>query len=477
MPVLFKNGDRIVANDEFNGQYISLRADRNNEKLMIDIGNGQEMEVSGSSEAEELAREAMEVAGQAATDAGAALDQVGDLSDTVTELSGTVGNLSNDVDGIEELIPSQASSSNQLADKSFVNSTAATNTANFVGTYNSLTDLEAVQDPTNNDYGFVVSTDSSGNTVYNRYKYTTFTTPASWEYEYSLNNSSFTAAQWAAINSGATDSIINNIPVVDQVYSASSTNPPSSVALGNAKFLRNTATGSSSLTINGSATSSQNAVNVGPLSSVSGDGSTALGYRAMVTATRAHQIGNGTNSEANTLKVAIYDSTTSQYNNVTLLNSSGQVPKETVAYTRNNQGKLDVSELPITDQIQNGNDWAASSNGVFAHTLANKTYVLNASIATSSWVANSDSVTSGAYPYKATVTDYLSTDYQSDDRIYISASFTPADVVNGNFAPFVSFAGSLGSGSAGTTLATTFYAKEVPSGVTTVHYEVAFMAV
>ena len=55
-----------------------------------------------------------------------------------------------------------------------------------------------------NDYGFVVSVDAVGNTVYNRYKYTTATTPASWVFEYALNNSSFTATQWAAINSNAT---------------------------------------------------------------------------------------------------------------------------------------------------------------------------------------------------------------------------------------------------------------------------------
>lgn len=101
---------------------------------------------------------------------------------------------------IEELIPEQATSSNQLADKAFVNSTVGTNTAIFRGTYNSLAELETVTTKTNNDYAFVIGTDSAGNTVYNRYKYN----GTSWVFEYALNNSSFTAEQWAAINSGIT---------------------------------------------------------------------------------------------------------------------------------------------------------------------------------------------------------------------------------------------------------------------------------
>lgn len=118
----------------------------------------------------------------------------------------------NSITSIESKIPSQASDQNQLADKNFVNSSIATNTANFIGTFNSVAELEAYSGTlTNNDYAFVIGTDSDGNTIYNRYKYTTATTPASWLFEYALNNSSFTAAQWAAINSGATSTNIAQI--------------------------------------------------------------------------------------------------------------------------------------------------------------------------------------------------------------------------------------------------------------------------
>lgn len=115
-----------------------------------------------------------------------------------------------DIDTIESYIPTQASDSNQLADKNFVNSSIGTSTAVFRGTYNSLAELEAVT-ADENDYGFVVSEDAAGNTVYSRYKYTTATTPASWVFEYALNNSSFTAAQWAAINSNITSELVTKL--------------------------------------------------------------------------------------------------------------------------------------------------------------------------------------------------------------------------------------------------------------------------
>ena len=129
------------------------------------------------------------------------------------------------VEDIEALIPTQASASNQLADKAFVNSSLSTGTGSFIGTFNSVADLEAYSGTlVNGDYAFVVTTDQIGNTVYNRYKYTTATTPASWVFEYALNNSSFTANQWAAINSNATQELIAKISTNEQNISAHTAN-------------------------------------------------------------------------------------------------------------------------------------------------------------------------------------------------------------------------------------------------------------
>lgn len=91
--------------------------------------------------------------------------------------------------------------------KDFVNSSIATNTAEFKGTHNSLEELQIIAADAN-DYGFVVSKDAEGNTVYNRYKYVE---GQGWVFEYALNNSSFTAAQWAAIQSGMTQADVEKL--------------------------------------------------------------------------------------------------------------------------------------------------------------------------------------------------------------------------------------------------------------------------
>lgn len=102
----------------------------------------------------------------------------------------------------DELIPPQASAENQLADKDFVNSSIATATAEFIGTFNSLAELQATTKTyDNNDYAFVIGKDSDGNTEYSRYKWN----GSEWIFEYTLNNSSFTSEQWKAINSNVTD--------------------------------------------------------------------------------------------------------------------------------------------------------------------------------------------------------------------------------------------------------------------------------
>lgn len=115
--------------------------------------------------------------------------------------------LQNAIDLIEAVIPSAASSSNQLADKNFVNSSISTNTATFVGTYNSLAELQAVTGATNNDYGFVIETDALGNEYYDRYKYN----GSQWLFEYKVESTPFTSAQWAAIQSGITSNLVTKL--------------------------------------------------------------------------------------------------------------------------------------------------------------------------------------------------------------------------------------------------------------------------
>lgn len=123
---------------------------------------------------------------------------------------GQIATNTGSITAINGKIPAQATSTNQLADKDFVNSSIATNTANFIGTFNSVAELEAYSGPvTNNDYAFVIVTDAQGNTAYDRYKYNGST--STWLFEYELNNSSFTAEQWASINSGITSGDVTKL--------------------------------------------------------------------------------------------------------------------------------------------------------------------------------------------------------------------------------------------------------------------------
>lgn len=115
------------------------------------------------------------------------------------------------VTNIEDKIPAQATSENKLADKDFVNSSIATSTATFRGTFDTLEALKAAQ-ADKNDYAFWVHKDEDGNTCYDKYTYD----GTEWKFEYRLNNSSFTAAQWAALNSGVTADIIKALQDSDK---------------------------------------------------------------------------------------------------------------------------------------------------------------------------------------------------------------------------------------------------------------------
>ena len=125
-----------------------------------------------------------------------------------------ISGLTADVETIKNIIPNTASETNELADKNFVNSTVGTNTANYIYKtesggekvpFSSVAELEAYAGiVTNNDYAFVTGIDENGNAYYDRYKADVNDGVVTWAKEYRLNNSSFTAEQWAAIQSGIT---------------------------------------------------------------------------------------------------------------------------------------------------------------------------------------------------------------------------------------------------------------------------------
>lgn len=134
-----------------------------------------------------------------------------------------IGQIATNTSGIADinaLIPNQATSSNQLADKDFVNSSInsmaafyitsdvagdpfATRAALIAGPYYFRGQLRT---PTQNDYA-LVSEDETHDDLTSRYMYD----GGQWVWQYTLNNTRFTQAQIDAINSGITDGLVAKI--------------------------------------------------------------------------------------------------------------------------------------------------------------------------------------------------------------------------------------------------------------------------
>lgn len=112
-------------------------------------------------------------------------------------------------------------------------------------------------------------------------------------------------------------------------------------ATGEAHFLKNTATGTNALTINGTTSAYNGSINIGYQSNIGASGGVALGYQASATGysataiggnasasyASAIQIGYGTNSNAKTLSIGFWDSPNPT--NWTLLNgTTGLIPDD-----------------------------------------------------------------------------------------------------------------------------------------------------
>lgn len=139
-----------------------------------------------------------------------------------TEIKGSIKDIS-------EVIPSQATPSNQLADKAFVNSSINNYAAFYLtknangdafGTYTELTSATKFwnagveKTPTKNDY-LVVLQDETKTTALGVKPTTRYTYQGEWptgqfEFQYIVNNTALTQAQVDAINSGITKSIVDS---------------------------------------------------------------------------------------------------------------------------------------------------------------------------------------------------------------------------------------------------------------------------
>lgn len=89
----------------------------------------------------------------------------------------------------------------------WVNEKIQISNEHYKGTYASLALLEAVQGADEEDFGYVISVDQHGNTIYQRYKYIN----GSWVYQYDTTNPEFSDAEWAAIRSGITAALVTKL--------------------------------------------------------------------------------------------------------------------------------------------------------------------------------------------------------------------------------------------------------------------------
>ena len=216
-----------------------------------------------------------------------------------------------DISTINGKIPSAASTSNQLADKAFVNSSVSNMAANYVTSDaqgdNFATKAALLAGPyyykgqsytlTNNDYALVESDETKENAT-TRYMYD----GAQWAFQYIVNNTPLTQAQLDAINSTITSSLVtsysNHIADTDIHVTAedkSNWNNKQSTITGAASTVT-----SSNLTANRVLVSNSS----GKITAHSSVISTELGYLDGVTSNIQVQLNNKANSSEIPTKVS-----------------------------------------------------------------------------------------------------------------------------------------------------------------------------
>lgn len=130
-----------------------------------------------------------------------------------------------DINTINEKIPTQATNSNQLADKDFVNSSLNSITAFYItknaygDQFNSKLELDSAIEfysggelrvPTRNDYCIVLEDETKDNST-TRYIYQN----NQWEFQYVVNETPLTSEQVKAINSGITPELVAKLQGID----------------------------------------------------------------------------------------------------------------------------------------------------------------------------------------------------------------------------------------------------------------------
>jgi len=156
------------------------------------------------------------------------------VSDTIAQNIGDVENMTSEINNIKALIPAEASISNKLADKAFVNSTVNSQAAYFKGSFDTQITLLGLpwqtSDPngayyvSNNDYAYVsevvsgsyIGTWNPDEHIGEAWRFL-YVTGNGWQPQFMVNDSPFTQAQLDAINSGITSTIVENLVTEDDL--------------------------------------------------------------------------------------------------------------------------------------------------------------------------------------------------------------------------------------------------------------------
>lgn len=150
--------------------------------------------------------------------------QISDIQNTLSNVQDDIQNATEQISDIQSVIPATANPANPLVDQGFVNSSIQTATAYFRGDWATWADVPSDpalypadatgnHTPITNDYMVVIADEKTNGGTW-RYKYTGVWAEqgkAGWLEEYQVNETPFTAAQNAALNSGVTAQAVADI--------------------------------------------------------------------------------------------------------------------------------------------------------------------------------------------------------------------------------------------------------------------------
>lgn len=183
------------------------------------------------------------------------------VDDIQTTINDNIDDINTKVTTIEGLIPTQASSTNQLADKDFVNSSINAIAATFRGNFATKAALDTWQTENpgvakQNDYCIVQQDETHSNQQW-RYLFQ----DGAWVAQYKVNDAPFTEAQNAAINSGITSSKVTT-------YDGYSTSKQNALSTSQLNACNSGITSAKVSTYDGYSTSKQNTLNSTQLNAV-----------------------------------------------------------------------------------------------------------------------------------------------------------------------------------------------------------------